>query len=453
MKHVPFFAAAAAVFAFAVPARAADVDFTDALLLRDGSLAELTASTLGSWPALAGRIRFSFQDGGTERAVWLGGNRDPRRTVVQAFDLPVYEIQAAFRPDGGTLAAMEFVLFSRGDVMQAGAGGGPNAATVSAAVHDDKAFRSLGALVQGRLEEAFGKHAGPPRKTSRVDGHDQRQFRWKTPAGEAILSVGFTKEKNGFRGEYVRVAVRPAGPADAAPPPPPPVSGPRPVAGPNEARITATRADAAANVVREPGGAVYVDNVPMVDQGDKGYCVVATLERLIRYYGGTASQHELAQLFDTGDGGGTAIRTDRFVSPEICRQFGFKQKKVEVETPDPEKLVKEYNRRAAVKLKPDKKAKRTDWSGLLAEADRNGLRAAVAETPACRKFVPAVKPFIDKGIPLVWIVPGHMRLLTGYDETDGTVFYSDSWGRGHERKTMPVAEAVLLTEALFAVQP
>ena len=212
------------------------------------------------------------------------------------------------------------------------------------------------------------------------------------------------------------------------------------------------RADAAKNVVHRPDGLTFVDNIPMVDQGDKGYCAVATLERLIRYYGGTASQHELAQLADTGDGGGTMVRRDRFVSPEVCRQFGFRQETVKVDTLDCDKLLKSYNRRAAEKLEVDKKAKITPCE-LLQRADPATLRAVAAETSEYRKFVPTVKKYVDKGIPLVWEIPGHIRLLIGYDEANGLIAYSDSWGAGHELKTMPAAEAFLLTQALFAVRP
>lgn len=430
-----------------LPAVAVDVDLSDAVLMADEELPALTAATLDAWPALDGKMRFAFQGDGKERAVWLGGNRDFRRTDVRALDFPVYEVQAAFRPDGGSLGQMEFVLFSRGDVVQSGAKGGPLANRIGNAVHDDKAFKELVMVARERLEKAFGAPVDPrPRNTSRVDGHDQRQFVWRTPGGEIRLSVGLTKENKAFRGEYIRVAVRPSDPAAGT------SAAEVPVSARKEARITVDRADAAKNVVHRPDGLTFVDNIPMVDQGDKGYCAVATLERLIRYYGGTASQHELAQLADTGDGGGTMVRRDRFVSPEVCRQFGFRQETVKVDTLDCDKLLKSYNRRAAEKLEVDKKAKITPCE-LLQRADPATLRAVAAETSENRKFVPTVKKYVDKGIPLVWEIPGHIRLLIGYDEANGLIAYSDSWGAGHELKTMPAAEAFLLTQALFAVRP
>ncbi|MEQ1748666.1 MAG: hypothetical protein ABL974_04550 [Prosthecobacter sp.] len=44
----------------------------------------------------------------------------------------------------------------------------------------------------------------------------------------------------------------------------------------------------------------------MVDQGPKGYCAVATAERVFTYYDIPVDQHEMAQEADTGSGGGTS---------------------------------------------------------------------------------------------------------------------------------------------------
>ena len=91
MKALPL---APALAALALSAAAADVDFADAALFKDDALAALTAETLNSWSALAGKVKFTFQGDGKERAVWLGGNRDRAHADVRAFDFPVYEVSA-----------------------------------------------------------------------------------------------------------------------------------------------------------------------------------------------------------------------------------------------------------------------------------------------------------------------------------------------------------------------
>ena len=91
-----------------------------------------------------------------------------------------------------------------------------------------------------------------------------------------------------------------------------------------------------------------------------------------------------------------------------------------------------------------------------------------------------IQEHINQGLPLLWCVilapgetgvspglpppgaitngprapqVGHMRLITGYNTRSGDVIYSDSWGAGHERKTMTRAEAEQMTTAVFSMSP
>lgn len=59
--------------------------------------------------------------------------------------------------------------------------------------------------------------------------------------------------------------------------------------------------DFKAGVKREENGDVYISGVPMVDQGDKGYCATATVERCLKYYGiENVDMHKIAELCGTG---------------------------------------------------------------------------------------------------------------------------------------------------------
>ena len=51
------------------------------------------------------------------------------------------------------------------------------------------------------------------------------------------------------------------------------------------------------NVVRKDDD-VFIDGIPMVDQGQKGYCVNAAASRVFNYYGIPLTQHEVAQMAD-----------------------------------------------------------------------------------------------------------------------------------------------------------
>ena len=62
-----------------------------------------------------------------------------------------------------------------------------------------------------------------------------------------------------------------------------------------------------ANVEKRTNGDVVIMNIPMVDQGPKGYCVPATFERCMRYMEIPADMYLLAMAGNTGLGGGTVI--------------------------------------------------------------------------------------------------------------------------------------------------
>ena len=73
-------------------------------------------------------------------------------------------------------------------------------------------------------------------------------------------------------------------------------------------RVDRAKLDLTKNIRREKNGDVFISGVPMVDQGSKGYCVPATLERCFRYYGITEfDMHRIADAGKTAAGGGTAL--------------------------------------------------------------------------------------------------------------------------------------------------
>ena len=78
----------------------------------------------------------------------------------------------------------------------------------------------------------------------------------------------------------------------------------------SENRLDRAKLDLAKRVRREENGDVFLEGVPMVDQGSKGYCVPATLERCFRYYGiNDFDMHRIADAGRTGAGesGGTVL--------------------------------------------------------------------------------------------------------------------------------------------------
>jgi hypothetical protein len=46
-----------------------------------------------------------------------------------------------------------------------------------------------------------------------------------------------------------------------------------------------------------------------------------------------------------------------------------------------------------------------------------------------------------------------MRLIIGYNPTTEEIYYTDSWGDGHEKKKMRADEAYCMTMALYSMVP
>ena len=60
----------------------------------------------------------------------------------------------------------------------------------------------------------------------------------------------------------------------------------------------------------------------MVNQGSKGYCVPATAERVLTYYGiPQVSMHQLAKAAKTGKGGGTSYDSMLQAIRHMCRKY------------------------------------------------------------------------------------------------------------------------------------
>lgn len=61
------------------------------------------------------------------------------------------------------------------------------------------------------------------------------------------------------------------------------------------------------SVIREDNGDVWISDIPMVNQGPKGYCVPATFERGMRTMGIDTDMYLLAMIGESGIGGGTYV--------------------------------------------------------------------------------------------------------------------------------------------------
>ncbi len=242
------------------------------------------------------------------------------------------------------------------------------------------------------------------------------------------------------------------------------------------------------NVIRDPRGDVFIDNVPMVDQGQKGYCAVAASERVLRYYGVDVDEHEIAQAAGTSAEEGTSTRGMKDSVQAIGRKYklGTVVSYGDFEKPVHERiegLVKEvanYNK-AAKKLKRKEitedvyishRGNTTIYSPAAADAAMDpevlrDMKVNGAQKSKFTRFMKDVHTQIDKGIPLFWGVTlgtypepdipqargGHMRLIIGYNDKKKEILYSDTWGAGHELKRMPAEWAWTISHCLMYMKP
>lgn len=228
-----------------------------------------------------------------------------------------------------------------------------------------------------------------------------------------------------------------------------------------------------ANVTKDPSGDVFLKNVPMVDQGPKGYCAVATAERVFRYYGMPVDQHEMAQVANTGAGGGTnpdamlkaltALQGRLHVHVRAISKWDYAEFN---------KMITEYNREAKRNKKQEINIAgmhTIDIGAIYGSMDPVSLKESktVKKKGDFDKFKREVSEKIDKGIPVMWGVElglypeaeipqahgGHMRLIIGYNNKTNEIIYSDSWGEKHAMKRMPSDNAFPMTTGLYFMEP
>ncbi len=191
----------------------------------------------------------------------------------------------------------------------------------------------------------------------------------------------------------------------------------------------------ASNVKREENGDVFIDNIPMVNQGPKGYCVPATFERAMRYQGVPADMYLLAVAGGTKPGGGTNTQRLFKEVESIVRRKGRRPDDVKV---DPLRMrtvqryidegvpimwqmcsLTDYNSIANARTRARKAV--TDWEAY-------GAKIAEEATSNARKMEEVKDNF-------------HVCMIIGYNEATQELAVSDSWGANYAMRWVHIEEA------------
>lgn len=246
-------------------------------------------------------------------------------------------------------------------------------------------------------------------------------------------------------------------------------------------------------------GDVFIQGVPMVDQGRKGYCAVASAARVYQYYGLEIDQHELAQIAGTGPSSGTTLgeivaalkKVTRHVHSRVLVLYEYpkgladKMPTDDASNQDYDRMIRNYNlglKEFARDVKSynriAKKKGKTEFpcdyeKGVVSmdqffrRCDPASYREVMTSKSSFSRFQSKIQEYIDQGLPVGWCLQlgmfkegnlpqsfgGHMRLIIGYNNKTKEIIYTDSWGAGHGKKRMPVADAFCMSNALLALPP
>lgn len=189
-----------------------------------------------------------------------------------------------------------------------------------------------------------------------------------------------------------------------------------------------------ASIVKEPNGDTYLTEIPMVDQGPKGYCAPATFERAMRTMGLEADMYLLAMVGETQAGGGTSMTSlmdgvrqqvfskGRRIKEEDLKELRIRDVKRYVDEGIPVMWtmcsVEKYNDIANTNTEKRRKVK--DWQAYAAELVAENTK--YADTPKAESN-------------------HHICMIIGYNETTQEIAVSDSWGPRFEIRWVPVAVA------------
>jgi hypothetical protein len=180
------------------------------------------------------------------------------------------------------------------------------------------------------------------------------------------------------------------------------------------------------NVTRSENGDVWIDNIPMVDQGPKGYCAPATFERAMRYMLIPADMYLLATAA-TNPGGGTNTNKLSEDCKRIVRSKARKIKELDLEKDFEIKKLKEFIDKGVPILWQMRSL--DDYNELANK--RSEERKTVTDFTKWAKEIDAEAKDKIEGFKAN-DTNHHICMVIGYNEETREVAVSDSWGLNYE---------------------
>ncbi len=355
---------------------------------------------------------------------------------------------ANIRFQEGKLSSMDLSLYNRGDAGQ---------------ISDDK-FEEIVKSVEQKVSEWMDvKHQEGQRQRLPKNVGWIQNMSWQKGSLEAAMKWSSSKVKGSRddRPEFLELTIAAAGREK------PKVSG---SGFETQKDVVQNLKD---NIKKEDNGDVWLENVPMVDQGQKGYCAVAVIERILRYYGQEINQHVMAQLADSSAGGGTQTEHMMAMLKRAGTKFrvSVKEHMKSSNSLELQREMEKYNKfRKRKKLPQITPYNGFEQNYMQVKQDFPAFREykVDGEKTDFKKFRRELVSSIGQGVPLVWGVMlglceeeklnpqafgGHLRLIVGYNEKTDEIIFSDTWGAGHEAKRMDWGNAWAITTSYSNVFP
>ncbi|MDR0533860.1 MAG: C39 family peptidase [Verrucomicrobiales bacterium] len=197
-------------------------------------------------------------------------------------------------------------------------------------------------------------------------------------------------------------------------------------------------------VLKRDNGDVVVQQIPMVNQGPKGYCVPATWERYLRYMEIPADMYMLAMAGNTNMGGGTYVSSIVDNINIYVNRYGCKIQAVDASL-DTRNIARYVDKGLPLM-----------WCCYVSKdiekniTRRSEQRRDTMDWDAYIKELKAVKKQY-RDATFRDINAGHMRMIIGYNSKTGEIAISDSWGNWAAERWITVEEAASTSQGYLCI--
>lgn len=255
---------------------------------------------------------------------------------------------------------------------------------------------------------------GPPSHEKNEQGLQLREhvYRWDWNGHAFLLTIN--------RDNYVGLKIVPADRADS---------------GGRSERLSdgVLRAKLKERVIQRPNGDVIISELPMANQGQKGFCVTATLERYLRYFGIETDMYSISTASGSLQEGGTSLDAmEKAVYPVLKRNL----RKLVLVSPD--------LRPAAISNYIDKGLPLIWGMYSMPEFNetinaRMQLRSTITDQDEWEKQLKKARAQVNR--IKTSVEQAHACMIIGYNRKTDELAVSDSWGPEYAERWITVREA------------